>query len=211
MPSQGQAAFDRASHQPQRVSRRNPGTPGNRATWYPCRQHVLKQVGGKKFSGKQAIKEKGSLRNRAHQQYLPPDGFTLPGIAYYCGSKFALEGVSEVLAKEVESFGVHVTAMAPGSFRTDWAGRSMVRSGRSLSEYDTVFDPVRKAREDKSGKQAGDPHKAAQALLALVATENPPVHLLLGGDAVRRVREKIARLQAEIDAWEYLSESTDFD
>lgn len=136
---------------------------------------------------------------------------TLPGIAYYSGSKFALEGISEALAQEVESLGIHVTAMAPGSFRTDWAGRSMIRSGRAFSEYDAVFDPVRKAREEKSGKQAGDPHKAAQALLTLVAAKKPPVHLLLGKDAVRLVREKIARLQAEIDAWEGLSESTDFD
>ena len=136
---------------------------------------------------------------------------TLPGIAYYSGSKFALEGVSEALANEVESLGIHVTAMAPGSFRTEWAGRSMIRSGRAFSEYDAVFDPVRKAREEKSGKQAGDPHKAAQALLTLVAAEKPPVHLLLGKDAVRLVREKIARLEAEIDAWEGLSESTEFD
>jgi NAD(P)-dependent dehydrogenase (short-subunit alcohol dehydrogenase family) len=136
---------------------------------------------------------------------------TLPGIAYYSGSKFALEGVSEVLAKEVESLGIHVTAVAPGSFRTEWAGRSMIRSGRTLSDYDPVFDPVRKAREEKSGKQAGDPRKAALALLALVAAEKPPVHLLLGKDAVRLVREKIAVLQAEIDAWEHLSGSTEFD
>lgn len=136
---------------------------------------------------------------------------TLPGIAYYSGSKFALEGVSEALAKEVESLGIHVTAVAPGSFRTEWAGRSMIRSDRSLSDYDPVFDPVRKAREEKSGKQAGDPYKAALALLALVAAEKPPVHLLLGKDAVRLVREKIAGLQAEIDAWEHLSGATEFD
>ncbi|MEJ5058465.1 MULTISPECIES: oxidoreductase [unclassified Pseudomonas] len=136
---------------------------------------------------------------------------TLPGIAYYSGSKFALEGVSEALANEVEGLGIHVTAVAPGSFRTEWAGRSMIRSGRTLEDYDAVFNPVRKAREDKSGKQAGDPHKAAQVLLTLVAAEKPPVHLLLGKDAVRLVREKIANLQAEIDAWEHLSTSTEFD
>jgi hypothetical protein len=80
-----------------------------------------------------------------------------------------------------------------------------------VSDYDAVFDPVRKAREEKSGKQAGDPHQAAQALLALVAAEKPPVHLLLGKDAVRLVREKMTRLQAEIDAWEQLSVSTEFE
>src|SRR5262249_37425482 len=68
----------------------------------------------------------------------------LPGIAYYSGSKFALEGISDSLAKEVAGLGVKVTAIAPGSFRTEWAGRSMVRSGRSIADYDAVFDPVRK-------------------------------------------------------------------
>ena len=135
---------------------------------------------------------------------------TMPGIAYYCGSKFALEGISEVLAKEVAGFGIKVTALAPGSFRTDWAGRSMVRAGRSVADYDALFDPIRQAREQKSGQQNGDPAKAAQALLQLVAAENPPVHLLLGNDALKLVREKLVSLEAEIASWEELSRSTDF-
>jgi NAD(P)-dependent dehydrogenase (short-subunit alcohol dehydrogenase family) len=135
---------------------------------------------------------------------------TMPGIAYYCGSKFALEGISEVLAKEVASFGIKVTALAPGSFRTDWAGRSMVRSDRGISDYDALFDPIREARAQKSGKQAGDPDKAAQALLKIVTSETPPVHLLLGTDAVRLVRQKLDTLASEINAWEDLSRSTDF-
>jgi NAD(P)-dependent dehydrogenase (short-subunit alcohol dehydrogenase family) len=135
---------------------------------------------------------------------------TMPGIAYYCGSKFALEGISEVLAQEVVGFGVKVTAVAPGSFRTDWAGRSMVRAGRSIADYDALFDPIRKAREEKSGRQAGDPAKAAQALLKLLAADSPPVHLLLGSDALKLVRGKLAALGTEIDAWEQLTLSTDF-
>jgi NAD(P)-dependent dehydrogenase (short-subunit alcohol dehydrogenase family) len=135
---------------------------------------------------------------------------TMPGIAYYCGSKFALEGISETLAKEVKGFGIHVTAIAPGSFRTDWAGRSMVRSGRSIADYDSVFEPIRKARQEKSGHQTGDPIKAAEVLLKLLATENPPVHLLLGSDALKLVREKIDSLAGEITAWEDVTLSTDF-
>ncbi len=135
---------------------------------------------------------------------------TMPGIAYYCGSKFALEGISEALAKEVKDFGIHVTAVAPGSFRTDWAGRSMVRSDRSIADYDELFDPIRKAREEKSGNQTGDPQKAAAAILALVGSENPPVHLLLGTDALNLVRGKLAALSEEIATWENLSRSTDF-
>jgi NAD(P)-dependent dehydrogenase (short-subunit alcohol dehydrogenase family) len=135
---------------------------------------------------------------------------TFPGLGFYHGSKFALEGVTEVLAKEVKSFGIAVTAVEPGGFRTDWAGRSMVRSPRSIDDYDKVFGPLREQREAMSGKQAGDPAKAAQAILAVVRADAPPGHLLLGKDAVTFVREKLATLQAEIDAWEAVSLSTDF-
>ena len=135
---------------------------------------------------------------------------TMPGIAYYCGSKFALEGISDALAKEVAPLGIKVTALAPGSFRTDWAGRSMVRTVRSIADYDEIFDPVRQAREEKSGKQSGDPVRAAQVLLELVAADNPPTHLLLGSDALKLVREKLASQSAEIDAWEQTTRSTDF-
>jgi NAD(P)-dependent dehydrogenase (short-subunit alcohol dehydrogenase family) len=135
---------------------------------------------------------------------------TMPGIAYYCGSKFALEGISEVLAKEVKNFGIKVTALAPGMFRTDWAGRSMVRAGRTVPDYDTLFEPIRKARQERSGRQSGDPARAAQVLLRLVAADDPPVHLLLGNDAVDLVRSKLDGLNEEITRWEAVSRSTDF-
>ncbi|MHA5868897.1 oxidoreductase, partial [Pseudomonas aeruginosa] len=98
-------------------------------------------------------------RRRGHILNITSMGgyITMPGIAYYCGSKFALEGVSEALGKEVAGLGIAVTAVAPGSFRTDWAGRSMVRSPRTIADYDALFDPVRQARQEKSGKQPGDP------------------------------------------------------
>ncbi|MGE6759749.1 oxidoreductase [Corallococcus interemptor] len=136
---------------------------------------------------------------------------TLPGISYYCGSKFALEGISESLAQEVKDFGIRVTAIAPGSFRTDWAGRSMVRAGRSIADYDALFAPIRQARQEKSGRQAGDPARAASILLKVVEAEAPPVHLLLGTDALRLVRAKLDRLAEEIAAWEDVTRSTDFD
>ncbi len=136
---------------------------------------------------------------------------TMPGLGYYHASKFALEGFSETLGKEVAGFGIHVTAMEPGGFRTDWAGRSMVRAGRSIADYDSLMEPLRKARQERSGKQPGDPAKLAQAVLQPIATENPPAHLLLGRDAVRLVREKLQTLTAEIDAWEAVSVSTDIE
>lgn len=134
---------------------------------------------------------------------------TMPGIAYYCGSKFALQGISEVMRSEMAPFGVHVTALCPGSFRTDWAGRSMVRTERSIEDYDALFDPIREARQAKSGKQLGDPSKLAAAVLSLLESPNPPPQLLLGSDALKLVSERIGRLQQEVEAWQSVTVSTD--
>jgi NAD(P)-dependent dehydrogenase (short-subunit alcohol dehydrogenase family) len=79
---------------------------------------------------------------------------TLPGLSYYHGSKFALEGISESLGKEVKDLGIRVTAVEPGSFRTDWAGRSMVRAARSIADYDAIMEPIRKRRMEVSGPAA---------------------------------------------------------
>lgn len=150
-------------------------------------------------------------RRRGHILNITSMGgfITMPGIAWYCGSKFALEGISEVLGKEVAPFGIHVTAVAPGSFCTDWAGRSMARAPRSIEDYDALFDPIRSAREAKSGHQLGDPVKAAQAMLQIIDSDAPPSHLLLGSDALQLVRAKLESLGDSIDAWEQLSRSTD--
>ncbi|MGF6374893.1 NAD(P)-dependent dehydrogenase (short-subunit alcohol dehydrogenase family) [Paraburkholderia sp. RAU6.4a] len=150
-------------------------------------------------------------RRRGHILNITSMGgyITMPGIAYYCGSKFALEGISEALGKEVKPFGIAVTAVAPGSFRTDWAGRSMTRTPRSISDYDDIFNPIRQAREEKSGKQLGDPRKAARAMLAAMAADHPPTRLLLGSDALGLVRDRLSALNVEIDAWEATTVSTD--
>jgi len=150
-------------------------------------------------------------RRRGHILNITSMGghITMPGIVYYCGSKFALEGISEALGKEVKPLGIAVTAVAPGSFRTDWAGRSMARTPRSISDYDDIFNPIRQAREEKSGKQLGDPRKAARAMLAAIAADHPPAHLLLGSDALGLVRDKLSALSTEIGAWETTTVSTD--
>jgi len=135
---------------------------------------------------------------------------TMPGIAAYHASKFALEGFSESLGKEVRHLGIRVTAVAPGSFRTDWAGRSMVRAPRSIAAYDEVMNPIRERRQRVSGQQLGDPQKAAQAILKLARNGTPPAHLLLGSDAFKLADEKLALLQAEFDAWKDVTLSTDF-
>ncbi len=150
-------------------------------------------------------------RRRGHILNITSMGgyITMPGITYYCGSKFALEGISSSLGKEVKPFGIAVTAVAPGSFRTDWAGRSMARTPRSIPDYDASFDPVRRAREEKSGKQLGDPVKAARAMLAAIDSAHPPAHLLLGSDALRLVRENLTALEYEFSQWETVTLSTD--
>ena len=150
-------------------------------------------------------------RRRGHILNITSMGghITLPGISYYCGSKFALEGISEAVGKEVKPLGIAVTAVAPGSFRTDWAGRSMVRTPRSIADYDGLFDPIREARQQKSGRQLGDPVKAARAMLELIAHDSPPAHLLLGSDALELVRQKLSLLGEDIDRWESITRSTD--
>ncbi|WP_414937973.1 oxidoreductase [Amycolatopsis sp. cmx-11-51] len=135
---------------------------------------------------------------------------TVPGLAYYCGSKYAVEGILETVAKEVADFGVHVTIIEPGSFRTDWAGRSMVRTERSIQDYDKLFEPIRAARQAASGNQLGDPAMAAEAVLRVLEAKNPPVHLVLGSDALRLVAAGRSAVEQDLRAWEELSRSTDF-
>ena len=135
---------------------------------------------------------------------------TVPGLAYYCGSKYAVEGILETVAKEVADFGVHVTIIEPGSFRTDWAGRSMVRTRRSIPDYDTLFEPIRAARQAASGNQLGNPAKAAEAVLCVLEAENPPVHLVLGSDALRLVAAGRSAVEQDLREWAELSRSTDF-
>jgi NAD(P)-dependent dehydrogenase (short-subunit alcohol dehydrogenase family) len=135
---------------------------------------------------------------------------TMPGLSYYHGSKFALEGISSSLAKEVRPFGILVTAVEPGMFRTDWAGRSMVRSARSISDYDAFFNPIREARKARSGQQAGDPARAGKAIAEFLTATEPPLHLLLGSDAFEYVHKEIEALRSEFTAWEAVTRSTNF-
>ncbi|MFD9894163.1 oxidoreductase [Amycolatopsis sp. NPDC059027] len=135
---------------------------------------------------------------------------TVPGLAYYCGSKYAVEGILETVAKEVAGFGVHVTLIEPGSFRTNWAGSSMVRTDRTIEDYDELFEPIRAARPAASGNQLGNPAKAAEAILKVIESDNPPVHLVLGSDALRLVAAGRAAVETDLREWEELSHSTDF-
>jgi NAD(P)-dependent dehydrogenase (short-subunit alcohol dehydrogenase family) len=134
----------------------------------------------------------------------------VPGMSAYCASKFAVEGLLESIRKEVAAFGIHVTAIEPGSFRTDWAGRSMTRAERSIADYDALFDPIRSARVSASGNQLGNPAKAAEAVLSILDLDEPPAHLVLGSDALRLIGAARDAVDADIRDWEQLSRSTDF-
>ena len=135
---------------------------------------------------------------------------TMPGLSYYHGSKFALEGISSSLAKEVRPLGIYVTAVAPGTFRTDWAGRSMVRSERKIADYDAIFDPIREARRARSGRQPGDPAKAGRVIAEFLTSPEPPLHLLLGPDAFDYVQKELEILRSEFATWEHVTRSTNF-
>lgn len=134
-----------------------------------------------------------------------------PGVGYYSGSKFALQGISEVMKAEMAPFNVKVTAVCPGSFRTDWAGRPMVRTERSIADYDALFDPIRDARKERDGQQSGDPALLAKAILTLIDSGESPTELLLGTDAIQAVSAKLLRLGNTINQWRSLSRSTDGD
>lgn len=148
-------------------------------------------------------------RRRGHILNITSMGgyITMPGIPYYCGSKFALEGLSEALGKEVAARHRR-HRRGPGSFRTDWAGRSMVRSPRTIADYDALFDPVRQARQERAASNRAT-RARPRAMLQAIEAENPPAHLLLGSDALGLVRQKLKALEEEIAAWEEVTRSTD--
>ena len=151
-------------------------------------------------------------RRRGHLMAVTSMGglMAVPGMSAYCGSKFALEGILEALGKEVAQFGIHVTAIEPGSFRTDWAGRSMTRATSSINDYDELFTPIREARQKVSGNQLGNPAKAGDAVVHITSVDQPPAHLVLGSDALRLVTTARTAVDEDIRAWETLSRTTDF-
>ena len=131
------------------------------------------------------------------------------GFSAYQASKFALEGWSEALSKEIAPFGIRVTIIEPGNFRTNWAGRSMVKA-QSMPAYNEIMESRREQIQAENGSQRGDPARAAQALIAVVESEHPPLRLPLGTDALTRIRQHIQQQLNDLDRWESLSRSTDF-
>jgi len=132
-----------------------------------------------------------------------------PGRAPYSAAKWAVEGFSEVLAREMALVDVKVTVIEPGGFRTDFAGASTVlEDGRA--EYDAVVGAAARMQRDYNGRQPGDPVRAAQAILKVAAMAHPPLRLALGSDAVAAIAGADQARLAELERWRELSISTDF-
>jgi NAD(P)-dependent dehydrogenase (short-subunit alcohol dehydrogenase family) len=129
---------------------------------------------------------------------------------YYNATKFAVEGLSEALAKEVEPLGIRVTVIEPGPFRTDWAGRSLKQTRNPIEAYAKTAGARRAEITGRSGKQAGDPERAADAIIKVVESPAPPLNLVLGKDGIDRVRAKFTKLLGTIDQWEAVTLSADF-
>jgi NAD(P)-dependent dehydrogenase (short-subunit alcohol dehydrogenase family) len=133
-----------------------------------------------------------------------------PGSGYYAASKAALEGLSGSLRKELEPLGIHVVAVEPGGFRTDFAGRSLQQSTTVIDDYAETAGKRRKENDTAHGTQPGDPVRAARAILAAVEADEPPGLLMLGRDALTAIRAVVDAQLAELSAWEKTSLSTDF-
>jgi NAD(P)-dependent dehydrogenase (short-subunit alcohol dehydrogenase family) len=130
----------------------------------------------------------------------------------YCASKFAIEGFSESIAQEVSPFGIHVTIVEPGFFRTDFLdASSVVYAANPIADYAQASAALRGFYDARSHNQAGDPAKLGQALVTLANAENPPVRWAAGTDALGMIEGKIFGLKTELEAWRDLSQSTDGD
>lgn len=140
-------------------------------------------------------------------------GYTggFPGFGIYCATKFAVAGFSESLAAEAKPFGVNVTVVYPGYFRTNFlSSGSLLTPLNQIDAYQEVRETEAVHQKSIDGNQPGDPEKAAVALMDVVSNENPPLHLFLGADAYERANEKIAQVQQALEEWKTVTVNTGF-
>ncbi|WP_139925766.1 oxidoreductase [Hymenobacter sp. DG01] len=135
---------------------------------------------------------------------------TFPGVGVYNASKFALEALGESLAQQVGPLGIKVTNIEPSGFRTDWAGRSASFVDTAIEDYRATVGENLKGIQSYSGRQPGDPQRAAKIMYDLVRQENPPLHLPLGKAAVKGAREKFTNLVKELEQVADLGDSADY-
>ncbi len=133
-----------------------------------------------------------------------------PAVGFYNATKFAVDGYSEALSKEVAPLGIKVTVICPSGFRTDWAGRSANNSKIVIDDYKETAEANKNNIRGYSGKQPGDPVRAAKAIVKAVESEHPPLRLLLGVAALKGGRNKLEVLKKDFDAWEETTTGADF-
>ncbi|MBB5046635.1 NAD(P)-dependent dehydrogenase (short-subunit alcohol dehydrogenase family) [Rhodopseudomonas rhenobacensis] len=134
----------------------------------------------------------------------------MPGSGFYSATKFAMEGLSDALRREVEPLGIRVLIVEPGAFRTEFAGRSLQGTATAIDDYAKTVGPRRKENDKTGGTQPGDPARAARVLVELIGGNKLPVRLLLGSDAVKIVGDEVNAQRREIDEWTAVSATTDF-
>jgi NAD(P)-dependent dehydrogenase (short-subunit alcohol dehydrogenase family) len=135
---------------------------------------------------------------------------TNPPNIYYSSTKFALEAVTEGLAKELAPFGIRVTAIEPGGFRTDWGSRSMKESATPIAAYEETVGARKRMIKAAADVLPGDPRRVADAVLLVSELKEPPLHLLLGRDVLGAFRQKLKDLSASIDEWESVTKDVNF-
>jgi NAD(P)-dependent dehydrogenase (short-subunit alcohol dehydrogenase family) len=132
-------------------------------------------------------------------------------LGIYCATKFALEGISEALAKEVAPLGIKVTIVEPGAFRTEINGQALAVPDTRIDDYADSTGGILQWLESMDGKQPGDPDKAAAAMIQVVESDKPPLRLALGADAVDTIAAKLESVKTELDAWKQVSIGTAFE
>jgi NAD(P)-dependent dehydrogenase (short-subunit alcohol dehydrogenase family) len=133
-----------------------------------------------------------------------------PGSGYYAASKFAVEGLSDALRKELAPLGLGVMLVEPGPFRTDFAGRSLRQSLRPISDYAATAGIRRQENSHEHGKQPGDPARAAEAIIDAIQSGNPPFRLVLGAVASTRIEAELTAQFHELGVWRQVAQSADF-
>jgi len=133
-----------------------------------------------------------------------------PAVGFYSATKFAVVGLSESLALEVEPLGIKVTIVEPSGFRTDWAGRSANEATSEIADYADTAGANRRSIRGNSGRQPGDPVRAAEAIIKAVDAKEPPLHLLLGKAALKGANWKLDLLRRNFDAWQETTIGADF-
>lgn len=135
---------------------------------------------------------------------------TFPGVGIYNASKFALEAIGESLSQQVGPLGIKVTNIEPSGFRTKWAGESATIANTKIEDYEPTVGENLRGIQGYSGRQPGDPVRAAHAMYDVVQMENPPLHLPLGKAAVKGARDKFAGLTQELEQYAEVGDAADF-